>query len=185
MNENALKIILINALKNGLTLFGIAGVQVMQSYQPRQSGAEITPTLYIHKTGDNRYGLNGRSDKWVPDDPADPSVGKMVHKEQQQMLTTFQINGLIKTDITNLDQMTVTDLLNTAAEILAHETTRDFLKSKNVAILRIADITNPFFVDSRDQNESSPSFDVVLVHNHVRMSTTPVVETCEFGIYRV
>lgn len=179
MKENELKIALIKALNDGLTLFGVSGVLVLQSYQPNQTGAELQDSLYIHKISDKRYGYNARSDKWNDDD------SEMVHVEKQVNETTFQVNALVKTDITNPVQMTVTDLLGLAADILAHETTRDFLKSKKVGILRITDLNNPFFSDSRDQNESSPSFSVVLTHTNERVSTSPVVETCEFGLHRV
>lgn len=179
MNENALKILLRQAILNGLTLFDITGVSVEQSYQPRTMGTNQLPTVFFHKISDYRYGFNRREDKWDFDND------EMVHTELQKMETSFQINALTKTDPTDPTQQTVTDLLNAVAEILAHDSTRAFLLAQNVGILRVTNLTNPFFSDDRDQNESSPSFDVVLTHEFVRRTTSEIIQTVDYEIHRV
>lgn len=179
MDENQLIINLREAVISGLAMFDISGVAVEQSYAPRAKGTDLGPAVYIHKLGDRRYGYNGRSDKW------EQVESVMVHTERQIIETTYQINALVKREIRNPAQMTAPDLVNAVAEILAHDRTRLFLKLKEIGILRITDVTNPFFSDDFDQNESSPSFDVVLTHESIRRTESEILQTVDIAIHRV
>jgi len=160
----------------GLTAAGYAGVIVKQSNQPTQQGVPTAPTVFFSKVGDHRYGFLQRSDEWDEDEEL------MVHTEVQAYETTFQISALALQDPADTSLYTASDLVNEVAAIMQSDATRETLKAGGVYILRVQDVTNPYFVDDGDNFEAMPSFDFILSHKQTRVSAVPVVESTEFNI---
>jgi hypothetical protein len=163
----------------GLADRGIEDATVKQAYQPTQQGINTNPCVYFFKVGDRRYGFLKRSDVWDEDESV------MVHTERQRYETTFQINALVRQNPGDTAGFTASDIVNIVSDILQSDSTIKILQNAEVGILRITEVRNPYFMDDRDQFEASPSFDFVLLHNQDYITTTPIVERTEFGIYRV
>jgi hypothetical protein len=179
MLDNDLIRLFLPIIKNGLIADGYLNVTVKQANQPTQQGINIGPTVYFFKVGDHRYGFLYRESKW------DEDAEEMIHTEMQQYETTFQISSLVLQKPTNPYLYTASDLVNEVAAILQSDRTREILMDAGVGIYRITDITNPYFVDDRDQFEASPSFTFTLTHKQTRVTTDPVIESYEYDIKRV
>jgi hypothetical protein len=179
MNENELSINLRKALVDGLVARGITGVQVRQGYQPQRQSTPLTPSLSFFKLMDYRYGYNRRESRFDLDEQ------KMINVEKQVMETTFQITALVKRNTEDTEQMTAPDLVNEAAMILSSEASLELFRAEKIGITRITDVKNTFFLDDKDQNEPSPSFDVTFTYTKVRQTEVPFVVTTDYAIYRV
>lgn len=179
MLDNQIFINIIAALKAGLLAQSITDVVIKQNFQPVQQGANIGPTLYIHKLGDHRYGWLERTDVW------DQDLATIVHTERQLYESMFQITALSIQNPALITQKTASDLANIAAGIMQSDVTRQTLTNQGLNIYRITDIRNPYFVDDKDRFEASPSFDFTLQHEQVIISTTPAVDEFTLDIERV
>ena len=157
---------------------GLENAKVLQAYQPIANGAEMVPTVYLSRIGDKRYGFNKRLS-------VDDSAGNQVTTNTQLIETTFQINAWIKRSLKDVDQFTANDLVQKVAAIFSTDETMTFLKSKNLSILRITEIRNPYFKDDNNQNEASPSFDVTVIHSEVHSNSVEKFEEIESNIKRV
>jgi hypothetical protein len=108
----------------------------------------------------------------------------MVHHERQYYETTFRIQALVLQNVKN-PGYTASDLANEVASIMQSDSTRTVLNSQGVGILRIHEISNPYFKDDRDNFEALPSFDFTLIYLNDRLSTTPIIDTYLYDIYPV
>jgi hypothetical protein len=179
MRDNDLIRLWLPILQDGLLAAGYERVVVKQANQPTAQGVNTDPTVYFYKVSDHRYGFLRRDDVWNPD------TSSMVHTELQQYETTFQISALVRQNPRTPNQYTASDLVNECAAIMQSDSTRQILIQSDVGILRVMDVTNPYFTDDRDQFEASPSFDFVLTHKQTRVSTQPVIESVDYNIQRV
>lgn len=170
MTDNQLIQLFLPIIQVGLIADGFPNVVTKQANQPTQQGINTSPTVYFYKVASKRYGFLGRWDKW------DAVTSKMVHTESQYYETTFQVSALVRQFPITPNQYTASDLVNEVASIMQSDNTRDILNASGVGILRVKDISNPYFVDDRDQFEASPSFDFVLTSQASRVTTTPVIE---------
>lgn len=170
MTDNQLIQLFLPIIQAGLIADGFTNVITKQANQPTQQGVNSGPTVYFFKVASKRYGFLGRLDQW------DSVSTTMVHTESQYYETTFQISALVRQLPTTPNQYTASDLVNEVASIIQSDNARDILNASGVGILRVTDISNPYFVDDRDQFEASPSFDFVLTSQASRVGTTPVVE---------
>ncbi len=166
---------IISVLQTGLTAYGYDDVQIRQSFQPINVGANTAPTLYIHKISDHRYGFPERKDTIESD-------LSLQHSETQLYESMFQITALSIQDPANTAQKTASDIANMAAAIMQSDATNATLLANSISIYRITDVRNPYFVDDKDRFEASPSFDFTLQHEQVIISTTPAVEKFEFNM---
>ena len=171
MTDNGLIELFLPIIQNGLLADGFTGVTVKQANQPTQQGIPVTPTVYFYKIGNKRYGFLGRWDKW------DSVQQKMVHTEAQYYETTFQISALVLQYPVTPGQYTASDLVNEVASVMQSDNTRTILNNSNVGILRVQNISNPYFVDDRDQFEASPSFDFTLLYQNFRVSNNPMIKS--------
>jgi hypothetical protein len=170
MTDNELIQLFLPIIQAGLIADGFPNVVTKQANQPTQQGINSSPTVYFYKVASKRYGFLGRWDKW------DTITSKMVHTESQYYETTFQVSALVRQFPVTPNQYTASDLVNEVASIMQSDNTRAILNASGVGILRVQNISNPYFVDDRDQFEASPSFDFVLVSQGSRVTTTPVIE---------
>ena len=170
MNDNDLIRLFLPIIKAGLIADGFVDIIVKQNNQPTQQGVNSGPTVYFFKVANKRYGFLGRYDVW------DTIAHDMVHTEDQYFETTFQVSALVRQFPITPNAYTASDLVNEVAAIMQSDTTRATLNAAGVGILRVMDITNPYFTDDRDQFEASPSFDFVLTYLVSRVTQTPVIQ---------
>lgn len=178
MLDNQLIQLFLPIIKAGLVADGFTNVMTQAMDLPNQQGIPRLPTVFFKKIHDHRYGWGKAYPKWNPNIPAE-----QLHEDQWHE-TTFQISTLSIQIPTTPNQFTAADLCNEVASIMQSEATRVTLMSSNVGILRVSEITNPYFSDDRDQFEAMPSFDFVLTSLETRVSTIPVVSSFVVDIVR-
>lgn len=167
--DNSLIQLFLPIIQAGLIADGFTTTIVKQSNQPTQQGIPTSPTIYFFKIYNKRYGFLGRYDRW------DTINSQFVHTERQYYETAFQVSALVLQNPSDLTIPTASDLVNEVASIMQSDATRDILNSSGIGILRITDITNPYFTDDRDNFEAIPSFDFVLTYLNIRTSTSPQI----------
>jgi len=167
--DNSLIKIFYPLIKNGLTADGFTGVTVKQANQPTQQGIQTNPAVYFFKVANRRYGYLGRDDNW------NALTEDMVHSESQYFESTWQVQALVLQNPATPNQYTASDLVNEVASIMQSDATREILNQNGIGILRVTDVSNPYFVDDRDNFEASPSFDFTLVYENIRLATSPVI----------
>ena len=178
MTDNQLILLFLPIINAGLVADGFTGVVVSQMDQPTQQGIFTGPAVYFQKIYDHRYGWGMTYAKW------NALLEIEQNHEPQWHETTFQVSTLVTQDPLNPTMYTAADLANEVASIMQSESTRVILMSQNVGLLRISEITNPYFQNDRDQFQATPTFDFILTHLQTRVSTIPVVSYFEAGIYR-
>jgi hypothetical protein len=179
MTDNQLFALIINQINLMKTAAGIPDVIVKQSFQPTQQGVNTKPTAYLHKIGDNRYGYPAWSEVW------DADTNTMIHGDAQQYQTTFQMSALAIQDPAVPSNFTAADILNRIAYILQSQPTVAAFEAQGVGILRVTDVRNPYFMDDKGRNEASPSFDFILTHKLIIMSTSPIITKTELNIIEI
>lgn len=187
MNEAALYAAIIKTLTTLLPSYGYDAVDVRQGYQQRLVGGPTGAALLLHKIVNHRHGFVGRFDKW------DVPGSKMVHTEKQAREFTFQCTAqlpllpLVPGPGAKPPQYAFTagDLANDAATILASDDGVRLLFVAGLGIERITSVREAYWKDEGDQFEQAPNFDFVLAFTQERTTTTPVLETEEFRIFRV
>lgn len=169
MNDNDIIQIFLPIINDALIVDNYVDVIVKQSNQPTMQGVNTNPTVYFFKVGNKRYGWLGRNDVW------DSFSAQMVHEESQYIESTWQMQALVLQNPLTPNQYTASDLVNEVASIMQSDNTRDILNTSGIGILRVTDVTNPYFVDDRDNFEASPSFNFVLVYENIRTSQNPII----------
>ena len=177
MTDNQIIQLFLPIIQQGLITDGFNNVVVKQANQPTMQGINKGPTVYFFKVTSKRYGFLGRHDKWVD--------GGFQHTESQYMESTWQISALVTQYPITPNQYTASDLVQEVAAIMQSDNARAILNNSGVGILRVTDISNPYFVDDRDQFEASPSFDFVLTYQDFRQSTSPKITNYDNDIIGV
>lgn len=161
-----------------------ATLEIAQNDQPRAAGRPTTRAILLEKIADRRYGHVLREDFPDPDD-----VTLMIHRETQLYETTFQANGMAAPPPTEgaipADEPTGSDLANIAAVVMQSDATIAALSALDVGVLRVTDVRNPKFRNDRDEYEASASFDFILTHKQVTLSTTPAAIVGELRVASV
>lgn len=176
---NDLARIFIPIISYGLTQYGFSNVPIVQAFQPTQQGVNTQPTVFYFKLYDRRYGFLGRNDEY------DLVNSRMIHSEKQRYESSFQVNALVINDPLVTNSFVASDLVNAVSQSLQSDYAVQTFESNNVGVLRISEIRNPYFLDDRDQFESSPSFDFTLTYTQVYSSQVPVVDIFDYEIYRI
>lgn len=168
------------ALLAGLVANGSAAT-VIQMDQTTLQGRPSGPAVLFQKIGDQRYGWTKRED--VPD-PDEPTL--MIHRETQFYESTLQFEAVgPSTEPGVTPTATPSDLVNLAAAILQGDTAMRSLRVAGLAVLRVTAVRNPFMQNDRDQYEAVPSFDLVVTHEQIMLSTTPAATVGELVMARV
>ena len=203
MNDNQVLIAVIAALRAGLNSFGLSQVRIKQSFQPRQTGVEIDPTVYLHKIAVDRWGWVGRKDQFstVLDNPNYPAFGfsnvvgpdpgnpitnfdhgnfatgndQFLHNDVFYRAATFQVNALATQDPRKIDQLTASDLIESAADVLQSEDTIRALIASRIRMEHITAVREIYFLDDRERHEQNPSFDFTVTYMITRSSIVPPV----------
>lgn len=177
MLDNALILLFLPIIQNGLTADGFEGVVVKQANQPTQQGINVGPTLYFFKVGDVPVGLISTQETLID--------GVLTDSTYQWYQTTFRISALVLQDPTTPSQYTASDLVNEARAIMQSQITVETLAQSDVGILRVTEVGNQYFKDDRDQFEANPSFDFTLTHMQNRVEIPNEVSLINSGIYPV
>lgn len=169
---------IISTIRDGLDANNLTDVQIKQSYQPTQQGANKARTVYLHKITEKRLGSPKTTEFY------DQNTSEIIHTETQFYETVFQVNALA-TQAPGVITESAGDILNIVAYALQSEYGIKKLKQAGIGILRVQGITNTPFLDDRDRYEFSPSFDFTVEHEQVIVSTSEVVQTVDYNINRV
>lgn len=181
MTDYARAVVLRTAMLAGLVANGSAAA-VIQFDQPTAQGRPSGPAVLFQKLSDRRYGWTKRED--VPDED-DPDL--MVHRETQYYESTYQFEAVgpsAQPGVT-LPTATPSDLVNLAAGIAQSDAFIATLRAAGLAVLRVTQVRNPFMQNDRDQFEAVPSFDLVVTHEQIMVSTTPAAVVGELRMARV
>jgi E217 gateway protein gp29 len=103
------------------------------------------------------------------------SAGTYVYTETQQKASAFRAIALATQDPTNPNQLTASDIANLACYVLQSQTAIQTLEAQGVGILRIPEISNPYFVDDRERYEAAPAFDFQLTHKQIIVTGAPII----------
>jgi len=90
----------------------------------------------------------------------------MEHIETQFYETTFQVAAWSIQDPSILDSVTASDLANIVAGIMQSDSARLTLADNDIGILRVTDVTNPYFVDEKDATRRHRHL-ITLTHRQV------------------
>ena len=156
--------------------------QILQKNQPTQQGAPSGPTVYLENLFDKRYGFTGAFLDLQADKTQFPDIPE---RYTQVMLSTYQISALVIQDPTNIALPTAKDVANYVAMLLSVDAILMSLRAQGIKVLRITDVTNPYWVDDRERFEANPSFNVVLQHQQDLDLTVPDISATEVDIYAV
>lgn len=172
--QKAIKI----SLDNGLLLYGITGITILQSYQKTMQGTLSTPAIYFTKIFSHRYGFQEK--KYIYN-----SINQNYDKIESTCIEdTYQINATGTQNLNNTNSLNIYDIVEISSSILQSDETIDFLASQNIGIQRITDIRIVKFVNDYDNFRESPSFDVTVSYDRQLISTVPVA-TVSGNIQRV
>lgn len=180
MTDNELFTLVRTIILAGLTARAVPGVwDVVRSNQPTQQGANSEPTVYLFKIGpDQRVGSPGTKYEY---DAAGDAINVT---ENQIYASTFQASALVD-ESTDPAALTPSDALNVVAAIMQSDDTVAQLHAQGVGIGRVAQVTNPYNTNDRDQFQAGSSFDFVLTYRRGFQTVAPEVTVFEDGITRV
>ena len=179
MNDNDVIAAFITILRRGLSEIGITSIDIKQGYQPRQVGTAIGPVLYFHKISTHRYGFPGRKDVY------NAHTQTFDHTESIWRTPTFQVDGLSTQNPASLNQLTASDIVEQAADVLQLSITINRLRVHNIGIDRITTIREHYFNNDRDRFQQSPSFDFTLSYRREIASIVQPVNRHVLNIRRV
>jgi hypothetical protein len=178
MTDNQLFALVRTVILTGLAARDLNGWKVARKFQPKQQGANSTPTVYLFKLNDKNIGSPRTAYKWNAD------LQRMDADDARTYETTFQASILMdETD--DADALTPGDVAIEVAAIMQSDEALAALRAAEVGIIRVTDIRNPYDVNDRTQYAADPSFDFVLTHKRRRVYVAPHATSIEGNIHRV
>lgn len=162
MRDNDLFKVIIAELRTLLDSEGLDDVKIKQSYQPTQQSVSEGRRIFIHKV-------------------TNPQVGSGIiydgTKRTQQYLkrASFQFDALAQQDPSDINSLTASDILTTAADLLQSYAAVRNLRNNGVNIERVTDVRPSYFINDKDRNESSPSFDLTVTYQHEYEKEVPSI----------
>lgn len=158
--ENQIWTSIFTLLNGVLTTKKITGWTIRQGNQPTIENMK-DQSIYITRLASRRYGWQAHRDKW------NETTGKMIHSEEYFQEILFQVSAFKKRNITNTDELTSGDILNTFITFLQSVDGVKAMHEKGFQTYRIQELREPAVVMDNDLYEKLPSFDfsVVLLQN--------------------
>ena len=151
------------------TQTGDATVVFLQNDQPTVQGMTSVPTVYFTKLFDVRRHFMSKVDK-ISDDGT-----QYVHTETQSMETHWQFMATARQDpAADGAGLTASDYANMAAQGLQHDDVLGVLAAQSLSVLRITQVRSLKVQNGEGQFEDWPSFDLVVSHEAVTVTTTPI-----------
>lgn len=148
-------------------------VEVRQSYQPTQQGANSGNALYFSKIGGDKLHGYPKRESYI-----DNGTAHMQDKITQVIESMWQITAWARQP----QEFTASDFANTAAMIMQTDYFLDALRESGISILRISAIRNINFKDDRDQTQFSPSFDFTLISERSIILGGKVLQSTEINL---
>lgn len=179
MMDSAVQTTIRTVLLDGLTLYGYPSILVLQSFQPTKQGVPTTPVVYFTKIMTHRHGWQGRSYQY------NETNANYDKTESYCLEATYQINAVIKQDLTDGSSVSSYDIVDLCAGILQSEETLDAFKAAEIGIERIQDIRTPRYLNDEDEFDEEPSFDFVLTYQRTLSSTVPAATVVAGTIHHV
>lgn len=177
MLDYQLQTIIQSTLLAGLAQRGVAA-GVVQNNQPRQFTAPSAPTVY-HTLGSRKKWGWAKTKDTVNED------GSITRTTRQVVHTRFQIAGVSPVSPATPNGYSSGDLASTAASILTYEDAIVSYVAQDCNVFRVQDLPGVWFQDNNGQNVLWASFDIILTHEDVFISTVGVINDFASGIYRV
>lgn len=181
MTDNELISIFKPLIMAGLTgtPYSLSGFYIWQNNQPTTQGLENTdsPVIYFQKIGSKPYGFLKREDVW------DTDSNTMIHQEVQYYESTWQFSAMVKQDPAITDELTASDWITYAYQVLNSDACRVALNTNpeeeggSVGILRVTGIKNPYFLNDKQQFTAFPSFDITFTYKNIVITGGNVVES--------
>jgi hypothetical protein len=153
MRDNDLFKVIIAELKSLLSDEGLGDIKIKQSYQPTQQSVSEERRIFMHKVSNPQVGsgiiYNGTT-----------------RRQQYLKRAVFQFDALAQQDPSDINSLTASDILTAAADLLqSYDAVRN-LRNNGVNIERVTDVRPSYFINDKDRNESSPSFDLTVTYQH-------------------
>lgn len=168
MLDNAQIKVFLPVVKAGFIARGQPDVGVKQNYQPDTQGMDVGAVLYFTKLFDHRYGWTQKVDNTYNE-----GANTYTHTERQLLETTWQFMAEYRQAADDTDGLTASDVANLGAAILQHDDGLAALAKSGLTVLRITQVRNLKVVNGEGQFEDLPSFDLVVLHEDVTVTTTP------------
>lgn len=172
MRDNDVIKVIIAELKNQLSDNNLADVKVKQSYQPTQQSVSEERRIFIHKVPNPQVGTG--------------FVYSGTTRSQQYLRrATYQFDALAQQDPSDINSLTASDIVTAAADLLqSYDSVRN-LRNNGVNIERVTDVRPGYFINDKDRNESSPSFDLTITYQHEYEKEIPSISGVNANNYGV
>jgi len=172
MRDNDLFKVIIAELKSLLAGKNLSDVKIKQSYQPTQQSVSNERRIFIHKVTNPQVGSG--------------LIYKGTKRTQQNLKrASFQFDALAQQDPSDINSLTASDILTTAADLLqSYDAVRN-LRNNGVNIERVTDVRPSYFINDKDRNESSPSFDLTVTYKHDYEKEIPSISGATTNLHGV
>lgn len=171
--ENDLWLAVLPVIRSGVADF--TGIAVKRAYQPATQADGKAPRVVLHRVTSKRHGF--QASKIISRD------GKLYRRDTWFKEDTFQANALVNRDPGD-DGFTAKDVLEGLSGYLQGGGIAAF-KNQSIGILRIQDVTETPYEDSRDTYRMSVSLKFTLTYRQEMDWEVPKIERVERGIHRV
>ena len=178
MLESSLAALIKTTLDDGLAVRSLPAT-VKQGNQPRQVGTLSTPEVTFFHISTVPVGWPERKDEW------DQENERLIHKEIQNLESRWQMGAVIPQVVTDSTLPTAADYLRVCVAIFQSNATLKTLVAQDVGIQHISLVRSVWYVDDKGQNAESPSFDVILAHQDIFITETPVITAFKLQILEV
>jgi hypothetical protein len=179
MTEAGMWTAIISILKTGLAANGLSDIEVAQSFQPTKQGGSNQRAVYLHKIIAPRVGHQGRQFKYIPENDNFEETERFWQSVHIQLLTQ------VTQDIEDIDSLTDFDIASMCATILQTRNTRSKLLESGISIENIKDLVFANHLDDKDEFDTNPSFDFILLFEQTLVSIVPKAFPIESEVHRV
>jgi hypothetical protein len=162
--DNEVWAIIMQAINGGLALRGF-NAEVIQAFQPVQEGVTLEPLVTVNSITSKRYG-------W-PEDTSffDEEALELRRREGYWLERTYQVNALqAMPDVTSTGK-TAFDYIDAVAAILQTSSVLEFFRNNGIGMLRIEPLRVTYWLDDKEQQEQTPSFDFTLTYRQTTEAT--------------
>lgn len=172
MRDNDLFKVIIAELKLLLADEGLGDIKIKQSYQPTQQSVSEGRRIFIHKVSNPQVGIG--------------IIYSGTKRTQQHLKrASFQFDALAQQDPSDINSLTASDILTAAADLLqSYDAVRN-LRNNGVNIERVTDVRPSYFINDKDKNESSPSFDLTVTYQHEYEKEIPSITGVNSNLHGV
>lgn len=163
--DNEVWQLIMTAINDGLQLRGFSA-EVIQAFQPVQQGVVLQPLVTVNSITSKRYG-------W-PEDTSyfDEQSMEMKRREGYWLERTYQVNALHALPDVGGTGKTAFDYIDAVAAILQTSMVLEFFRNNGVGLLRIEPLRVTYWLDDKEQQEQTPSFDFTLTYRQTVEQTT-------------